>query len=128
VSYGFIYMLHNEWMPDVVKIGFTDRSPHQRAEELSAPTGVPIPFVVVCYVEVENAQDREAELHRLLHEARVNDKREFSYCRAERAKFVGYFQHHPEAVAYTAVDVPQFVVGDTTPEVASVPNPWETPH
>ena len=32
MSYGFVYMLRNGYMPDLVKIGCTERSPHLRAD------------------------------------------------------------------------------------------------
>lgn len=38
---GFVYILRNDYVPNLVKIGYTDRDPSTRAEELSNFTGVP---------------------------------------------------------------------------------------
>jgi hypothetical protein len=43
---GFVYVLENEYMPEIVKIGFTKRLSEVRAQELSRPTGVPVRFTV----------------------------------------------------------------------------------
>lgn len=38
---GYVYILTNRYVPDLVKIGYTDRDPDTRANELSNTTGVP---------------------------------------------------------------------------------------
>lgn len=38
---GYVYILTNRYVPDLVKIGYTDRDPGTRANELSNTTGVP---------------------------------------------------------------------------------------
>lgn len=38
---GYVYILTNRYVPDLVKIGYTDRDPSTRANELSNTTGVP---------------------------------------------------------------------------------------
>lgn len=76
-SYGFVYLLTNDYMPNVYKVGCTERSPHTRAEELSKATGVPAPFQVLCYIEVEDFQRIERELHKWLEEWRISPDREF---------------------------------------------------
>ena len=74
---GYIYILSNPAMPGLLKIGFTDRTPDERAAELSASTGVPLPFKVAYSLEVDSAQRLEAQIHRTLFKQRLNDKREF---------------------------------------------------
>lgn len=39
---GWVYILSNEYMPGIYKIGMTTNSPEARAKELSSATGVPI--------------------------------------------------------------------------------------
>jgi hypothetical protein len=80
VNYGFVYIMANRGMPGIYKLGFTDRSPNRRAEELSNSSGVPCPFQVVCYVEVSNARSVEQELHAALDKYRVSPGREFFKC------------------------------------------------
>jgi hypothetical protein len=67
----------NSTMPSIVKIGYTDRDVNQRAAELSAVTGVPIPFEVAFTKECLNPQRAESEIHSALSHCRLNDGREF---------------------------------------------------
>jgi hypothetical protein len=76
VTYGFVYILVNDYMT-AFKVGCTERSPHARAEELSKATGVPAPFRVLCYIEVPEFQSVERDLHKWLDEHRVSPGREF---------------------------------------------------
>jgi len=43
---GWVYVLTNDVMPGLVKIGYTMKDPAIRTEDLSSETGVPIPYVV----------------------------------------------------------------------------------
>jgi hypothetical protein len=76
---GYIYVLVNSAMPDLVKVGFTTRSPVGRAKELGAVTGVPVPFIVAYERPVANCQRAERLVHRALEEKgfRVAENREF---------------------------------------------------
>ena len=76
-SFGFIYVLSNPEMDGVYKIGMTDRSPHMRASEISAATGVPQPFAVEYYAEVSAPTLYERMVHKKLERYRVNESREF---------------------------------------------------
>lgn len=74
---GFVYILTNEYMPGVYKIGCTERSPRKRALELSAPTGVPAPFKVLCFIECEDFQKAERRVHEWMADYRISENREF---------------------------------------------------
>lgn len=76
---GFIYVLVNSSMPDLVKVGLTTRKPSDRASELSGVTGVPTPFIVVYETEVNDCVDAEKFVHEMLtiKGYRVSDAREF---------------------------------------------------
>lgn len=76
-EYGFVYVLRNDSMPGIYKIGMTLRSPRQRAEELSAATGVPTDFEVAYYAEFEAPREVEMFIRRELDDHRVNESREF---------------------------------------------------
>ena len=80
MSYGFVYVLSNRYMPGIYKVGFTERSPSLRCRELSNSTSVPDEFDLVCYAEYEDAHAKEQEIHRALADARVNRNREFFDC------------------------------------------------
>ena len=74
---GWVYILTNEAMPGLVKIGYTMNDPTIRAEELSSDTGVPLPFVIAYKALVVNPKQIEQEVHGKLDSKRLNDKREF---------------------------------------------------
>lgn len=74
---GFVYLLSNPSMPNIVKIGSTERTLKERVAELSSTTGVPTPFVIEHYILVENPYDFEMALHDELSKYRVNNNREF---------------------------------------------------
>lgn len=84
--YGFVYVLYSPAMPGVYKVGATERSPHQRAAELSRGTGIPVAYEVAHYGEVENPFAWEAHVHNELDAYRVNPDREFF--RAPLAKII----------------------------------------
>ena len=76
---GFIYVLINASIPDMVKVGKTERDPESRAKELSGVTGVPTPFIVA-YKEFFNDCSAAEEYVHVLLEAqgyRVAANREF---------------------------------------------------
>jgi len=73
---GFVYILRNEAMPGLLKIGHSVKVPTERATELFT-TGVPEPFELAYYCLVEDAKKLEADIHRKLSEIRHRDGREF---------------------------------------------------
>ena len=76
---GYVYVLINPSMPNLVKIGKTTREPKERAKELSSTTGVPVPFIVVYDEFFENCSKAEQYIHTLLADGgfRVSTNREF---------------------------------------------------
>ncbi len=74
---GFIYILSNPRMPDLVKVGITEKHPALRAAELSDHTGVPEPFRLEYWVEVIDMEVAEREFAACNNWMRVNDSREF---------------------------------------------------
>lgn len=77
MNYGFIYCLGNQAMPGIFKIGMTERAPAQRCQELSGSTAAAMPFDVLCFGQVEDPRNVEAELHGIFESCRVNRSREF---------------------------------------------------
>lgn len=76
---GYVYVLMNPSMEGLVKVGRTERDPHQRAKELSATTGVPTPFIVVFDAYFEDCSAAEVFVHTWLEgrNNRVSSNREF---------------------------------------------------
>lgn len=77
MSFGFVYVMSNMAMQDVLKVGFTTIAPSERARQLSSATGVPEPFSVEYYAEVANPKLTERLAHDRLAKFRWNESREF---------------------------------------------------
>ena len=76
MSKGYVYVLTNEHMPGLVKIGMTTRSVEQRAEELYQ-TGVPGKFEIYWSGLFQDCAQAEATLHHQYSSCRVRGNREF---------------------------------------------------
>lgn len=92
---GFVYVLSNESMPGLVKIGLTTRLPEDRSHELSN-TSVPTPFKVAFRIATSRPREVEKQAHNFLAEYRINHKREFFEVSVETAI---------ESVRRSAIDV-----------------------
>ncbi len=73
---GYVYILVNSSLPNLVKVGYTTKSPTERASELSS-TGVPNKFIVAYSVFVSDCVEVERLIHDLLKDCRHNQDREF---------------------------------------------------
>ncbi|MEK9703973.1 MAG: GIY-YIG nuclease family protein [Deltaproteobacteria bacterium] len=60
---GWVYVLTNERVPGLVKIGKTSKVPEIRAKELSSETGVPGEWVVVYKAFVPDYSNVERIVH-----------------------------------------------------------------
>ena len=83
---GHVYILENDSMPGLLKIGKTVRNSRERAKELSNSTGVPTPFRVVFELSSDKYEILEREVHNKLARYRVGSKREFFKCTVGIAK------------------------------------------
>ena len=83
----YIYVLENELMPGLVKIGFTKNKPSERVKQINAATGVAMDFDVKYQYPCFNAHDLEKEIHIYLESQgfRVNKKKEFFNITVEQA-------------------------------------------
>ena len=99
-----VYVLTNEAMPGLVKLGRTTDSVEARLTGLSSHTGVPLAFECYFAAEVNDGARIEKLLHQLFAEYRVNPKREF-------------FRLDPEKVVL-AISIGEFK--EVTPGVAQV--------
>ncbi|PPD57098.1 MAG: hypothetical protein CTY10_00835 [Methylotenera sp.] len=73
---AYIYIMANKSMPGLIKVGFSERQPSERASELYT-TGVPLPFKLVKVWEVVDAIRSEKDIHVALSKYRISNKREF---------------------------------------------------
>lgn len=76
-KYGFVYLLSHPDMPDVYKVGCSERSPNARLAELNSSTSIPRPFILLCAIEVADPFGVEAKFHRWLKDKRISNNREF---------------------------------------------------
>ena len=81
----WVYVLQNETIPGLYKIGYTHLLPEERAQQLSNSTGVPIPFKVAYAYKCHDGMMLEKEIHRYLDIYRVNNNREFFQVDLEEA-------------------------------------------
>lgn len=83
----FVYVLTNEAMPGLIKVGQTSADVSDRMVGLDS-TGVPLPFECYYAVRVRDANAVEKALHVALGDHRVRNSREFFRCDPIRAKAV----------------------------------------
>lgn len=82
-SEGYVYLLFNNRIPDYVKIGYTNRTPKERASELRG-TGIPGVWVVSHYWNIPNPLYWEKRIHEALRDFRI--EREFFHLSIDDAK------------------------------------------
>ena len=68
---GFIYVMTNDSMPDLVKVGMSKKVPTERAKELE-DTGVPKPYVAQYYAFFDDMFQAEKKAHKALSEYHYN--------------------------------------------------------
>ncbi|WP_175607498.1 GIY-YIG nuclease family protein, partial [Deinococcus marmoris] len=102
---GYIYILSNEAMPNLLKIGWTYSSPELRSNALSRFTGVPSPFKLVHYIAVANPREIERIIHSEIISYRWNDKREFFHIPVDQAvRILDKYQNSENKDKYTKIN------------------------
>jgi hypothetical protein len=86
MEYGYVYCASNEFMPELSKIGSTERNALTRIDELWKHTGCPTPFTLHYFIKVKNPRKYEIIIHNKLNEFRVNASREFFKIKPELAQ------------------------------------------
>ena len=90
-----VYILINPSMPDLIKIGKTEKTAYERAEELYT-TGVPTPFEVAYSVPSEYPEFLEDILHKQFKQYRINKHREFFRYPAD--KVIEWLKNRPSSI------------------------------
>ncbi len=105
-GFGYVYCMSNAAMPDIYKVGMTERDPSERLKEANdnGTWGPPLPYVIEFARKVHNYAEKEKILHKLMHEERINGRKEFfkknkEYIRLLFALMDGewWYQREPEA-------------------------------
>ena len=73
---GFVYVITNNYMPGVVKIGLTNETPRQRLKNLDN-TSVPEAFELEYAVKVDDPKQIEKLMHEVFAQKRIRQNREF---------------------------------------------------
>lgn len=81
-----VYILINEAMPGLVKIGRTSTSIQQRIAELNHPSGIPLPFTCYYAARVADSIKVEKKMHEAFGDHRLREKREFFTLSPQRAQ------------------------------------------
>lgn len=63
VIFGYVYLLSNPAMPNLVKIGHTKGGLKRRVDQLNSATGVPKPFEVEAYFASQKPRSDEERIH-----------------------------------------------------------------
>ena len=84
MAQGWVYIITNQALAGLVKVGFTTNHPHERARELRN-TGVPHPYAVEYAVLVDNPRRLEKKVHRHLSGEKLKADKEWFRCSVEHA-------------------------------------------
>ena len=75
---GYVYVLSNEAMPGLLKIGRSKAGGQHRGNQIyKGDTGTPLPFTLEFECFFEDCVEAEALVHEALQADRINEKREF---------------------------------------------------
>ena len=73
---GYVYVISNPLFPDLVKIGFTDKTPEERIDQLDG-TGLPEAYIEHYRIKTKNARELEKRLHVHFNSFRYKKDKEF---------------------------------------------------
>ncbi|MYH83384.1 GIY-YIG nuclease family protein [Candidatus Poribacteria bacterium] len=90
-----VYILTNPSMPGLIKIGKTEKTAHERAEELYT-TGVPEPFSIAYSIPSQYPEILEGILHKKFKQYRTNKDREFFKYSAD--KVIEWLKNRPSSI------------------------------
>ena len=82
-----VYVLTNEAMPDLIKIGRTNGDVADRVRQLDT-TGIPLPFECFYAAEVSDANRVERAIHEAFDDHRIRKNREFFRLSPEKPKAI----------------------------------------
>ncbi len=117
-DYGLIYVLTNECMPNLIKIGKTSRHELKKRMAELYSTGVPMPFdcAFAYKVEMDRLADVENGLHMLFDDDRVPSGREFFYTNPKKVEIalrdIGHFLCADDATTEVQKEIDEVVETD----------------
>ena len=113
---GIIYILTNDSMPGLIKIGITNRPIRERLKELDS-TELPTPFNLYYAIEIDNYKQKEKLIHKAYAKDRIRLNREFFKVEPENAtallKAVGGKEIDPSNINITIDETGKEISPDT---------------
>jgi hypothetical protein len=125
MSVGYIYILSNPAMPELLKIGFTVGNVEERVRQLSAHSGVPNPFEIEYFCLTLDVEEVEEKTHIHFSSRRVQGREFFLVPVAEAVTLIDLLVKpiKPHRFCRFAVPVPpkhkrpvRVLVGDSLAE------------
>ena len=83
-----VYILTNQSMPGLIKIGITERKVEERMRDLYSSSAVPLPFECYFALKVKDAKLVEKKIHHGFDDYRINENREFFEIDPDKAKSI----------------------------------------
>lgn len=106
MSAGYVYVLSNALMPDVVKVGYSKNGGQSRSDIFyKNDTAVATPFELEFEMWVKDARSVESIVHKKLEGQRINPKREFFYCTPAEAKASILMADAHRGIAVLPIDI-----------------------
>ena len=89
-NFNNVYVLSNKSYDGIFKVGWTTNLAEERADQLSAETGVLYPFKVVFSKKFKNAEKIEKRIHNKFKKNRVRGNKE--YFKIEKEKLIDFIK------------------------------------
>ncbi len=117
LSSGYVYVLINYSMDNLVKVGKTTRDVEGRAKELSAATGVPVPFIVAFDAHFDDCSQAENYIHKKLEQKgyRLSNNREFF--QAPLKEVIGVIVEAQQVLKTECANAPDKIADNTDREI-----------
>lgn len=94
---GYVYVLENQALPGLFKVGHTYRPPYRRAQELSRSTAIPSPFFLTKAKFFWQAPKVEYALHQFLSARRADIVRQKEFFKVPLDEIDGWLNGFNEA-------------------------------
>lgn len=119
---GYLYCMSNAAMPEMYKVGYTERDPTERLKEANQHDTwrPPCPYVIEFAKWVTDVKEKEKTLHKVLAETRVSERQEFFRLELSQIKLLfsltdgDWWTMHQPLHSASATIVPQS--GKDTPD------------
>lgn len=102
---GYVYVLANSSMPELIKVGKTQRSPSERAKELSSSTATPTPFIVIYEQMFADCDQAEIYIHSILEDRGYREATNREFFRVPPKDIIDIIMSTPGKLSNAAPEV-----------------------